>query len=607
MIVVRLIASLLDLVLLPLRLALRGRLVRPGSWLRVTIDGPVLDVVGKARFWQVRAQRATSIHMLDELVTVMASDERVRGMLVTIRSMGGGMATATSLRSVLARARAAGKEVAVHLPMGAGSKEVYVATAATKVFLGPTAQLSPLGFRSASRYIKPMLDRAGVEPQIFACGEFKSAGENLVRDSMSPEQRAQLERLYETFHEQLLHGISDGRGVSRERAAEIVDQAPYFGRAAVDAGLADDLAYDDEVMGKLDRVSPASATGTGTGTDTAGKGEGEGEGRAHRKKSLRTRSSKVVDGEAYLAGKKRPLLRPLLRRPVVAVIPVHGAITHAGGMFGGLSTDERVGRMIRVARRDPRVRGVILHVDSPGGSALASDLMHHEIVQLTREKPVVVCMANVAASGGYYVAAPAACIVAQPTTVTGSIGVVAARVSLEPLLHRLGVREEVIEKGARASLLSPMGVLDEDDRSALMRELLATYRAFVGVVASGRKMSEEEVERLARGRVYTGRDAADAGLVDRLGGFDVALAEIRRRLPADVGARAEVVVLRTPKNRIPVLDPPTKEDAVAHLSLSGREAIGAVLAALLPARERLLIELATKGERVLAIGPIAET
>jgi protease-4 len=173
----------------------------------------------------------------------------------------------------------------------------------------------------------------------------------------------------------------------------------------------------------------------------------------------------------------------MLRPPVVAVVPVHGAIAHAAGPLGGLSTDERVSRMVRAVRRSRRVRGVILDIDSPGGSALASDLMHHEIAQLAREKPVVACMGNVAASGGYYVAAPATCIVAQATTVTGSIGVIFARFSLEPLLSRLGIRTDAVEKGAHARLLSPVSPLDEPLRATIMREVDATYRAFIGVVA----------------------------------------------------------------------------------------------------------------------------
>ncbi|HVJ91988.1 MAG TPA: signal peptide peptidase SppA [Labilithrix sp.] len=569
MIVLRLIGLLFDLILLPLRLLLRGRVVPRDTWLTITVDGPVVDIAGKPRFWQLRAQKALSLHVLDSVVTAMLGDPRVRGLCVTLRSMSGGMASATSLRAILARARAGGKEVVVHLPMGGDTKEVYVATAANKVLLGPTAQLVPLGFRSATRYLKRVLDRAGIQPQVFACGEFKSAGESLVRDSMSPEQRLQLEALLDTFHDALIDGIATGRGISRERATDLVDAAPYFGPEAVAKGLADDLAYEDEVPEKL----------------------GVPRRRAR---------SWSVDAGAYLAAVERPLLRSLIPPPVLSVIPVHGAIAHAAGPFEELSTDERVIRMVRAARRDRRVRGVILHVDSPGGSALASDLMHHEIAQLAREKPVVACMANVAASGGYYVAAPAACIVAQSTTVTGSIGVVAARVSIDALLARLGITTEIIERGKNASLLSPTGDLDDAARATIERELAATYRAFIGVVAAGRKMADDEVERLARGRVYTGHAAHDVKLVDVVGGFDLAIEELRRRLHTRIRDRAVVKLARTPRQPLAVPTPPKDKEAARH-------AAAALFTALLPPRERVLVELALAGERVLAMAPIAET
>jgi protease-4 len=270
----------------------------------------------------------------------------------------------------------------------------------------------------------------------------------------------------------------------------------------------------------------------------------------------------LVDAADYHAMKERPLLRRVRRPPLVAVIPVHGTIAHAGGPLGSFATDERVAKMLRVARMDRRVRGVVLHVDSPGGSALASDRMHHEIVQLAREKPVVACMANVAASGGYYVSAPARKIVAEPTTITGSIGVVGARVSLEPLFEKLGITTEIVRRGAHAGLLAAASRIDDDERGAIRRELDATYRTFIGVVARGRHMEEARVEELARGRVYTGKDAHAAGLVDVLGGFDVALREVKALLPEAVREKVVVVAARTPRKDVPVLDLPAPASAL---------------------------------------------
>lgn len=563
----RLIGFLFDLLLYPLRALRRGRVVAEGSFVTLKIDGAVADMVAKPHFWEVRKTRTVSLHDVREIVDHVIVDDRVRGIVLTIKALAAGMATSVSLRDQLARARAAGKEVIVHLPLGGGTKEVIVATAGSKVFLGPAAQLSALGFATRTRYVKSALDKAGVVPEVYACGEYKSAGESLVRDSMSEAQREQLGKLLDGFDAVLLDAIAEGRSVSRERARSIVDGGPYFGEAAIEVGLADAVAYEDEIPALL-------------GLPRSGKPGPATEG--------------LVSGHTYLALRKRPLLRRLGRAPMVAVIPVHGAIAHASSPFGNFATDDKLARMVRLARLDKRVKGVILHVDSPGGSALASDRMHHEIVQLAREKPVVACMANVAASGGYYVAAPAHKIVCEGVTITGSIGVVGARLTLEPLMAKLGITTETVQRGARAGLLSPSAPLSEDERAALMRELEATYRTFVRVVAQGRKMKVEDVEPLARGRVYTGVDAKAAGLVDVLGGFDVALREVRAMLPADIRDEAEPHVIRARRHPLPIMSPPTEGEA-------GRRAASALLAALLPMPERVIVELAATGDRVLTL------
>lgn len=568
MILLRLIGLLLDVLFLPLRLAQRARGIPEGAFVAITIDGPVVDIASRLRFWQRQARKATALYDVSRIVDHASADPRVRGMIVTIKHMSSGMASAVSLRAELARLRAAGKEVVVHLPMGGGSKETYVATAANKIVVGPSTHLAPLGFLSTHAYVRRALDRAGIEPEIFACGEYKTAGETLARESMSPQQREQLEKIVVEFHEALIAAIAEGRGISTERAQEIVDGAPYSGAAAVEAGVADAALYEDEL---------GSFLGLG-----------------------KHPTRKLVDADAYLAIRGRPLLRRLLSSPTIAVVPVHGIIAHAGGPFERLATDERIARMVRIARLDRRVAGVVLHVDSPGGSALASDRMHHEIVQLARQKPVVACMANVAASGGYYVSAAAHRIVCEPLTVTGSIGVVGARLAPTALFDRLGIRLETVRRGKRAGLLAPYMPLADDERAALGRELGATYQTFIDVVAHGRKMPAARVEELARGRVYTGKEALSVGLVDRLGGFSEALREVRAMLPAAIRDRAEPRMVRTPMRPMPLLDPPADGEA-------GKRAALAVAAALVPDRERVLLEIALSGERVAALGPVITT
>ena len=529
-----------------------------GSYLRVEIEGVVDEAPPRPRLWPPAAARPFSLHRLRLLVDEVARDARVQGLVIVLHSLRGGFATATSLRQAIARARAAGKRVVVHLPRGGGTKEAFVGVGADRLLLGPGATLASVGMLASSRYLRGALDRAGIVPDVYAQGRFKTAAERLERSSMSDAQREQLDAVLDRVHADVLAAIVDGRHVDESRARALVDGAPYTGSEAVEAGMADGVAYEDEIPAQLS-AEPAKSV--------------------------------VRPADAYL--KARTSLRPgaLGARRVIAVIRVHGAIVGSPGFpLGSAAVDDRIISAVRIARAHPRVRGVVLHVSSPGGSALASDRIHHELVQLAAEKPLVACMGDVAASGGYYVAVAAHEIVAQPTTVTGSIGVVAARLVIEPLLARFGVATEVLQRGANARLLDPVLPLGDGERRALDRELEHMYRTFVGVVAAGRKRPQEEVEALAQGRVWIGTDAHARGLVDRLGGFEDALEAVRSRIGRGAG-RLRVVVLRPPRTPFPVLDPPERKTArgVAELAEVLGQALG-VEASL----------FALRGERVLA-------
>jgi len=539
-------------------LAARRLFGRPpkGAFLRVEIDGAVAEMPPPQRLWPPPAARVFSVHWLRTLVDEVERDARVRGLLVVLHGLRGGFATAASLRQVLARARAAGKQVVIHLPQGGGTKEAYVAVGADRLLLGPTASLAPVGLLASTRYVRGALDRAGLVPDVYARGRYKTAAERIERSSMSDAQREQVGALLDRVHAEVAGAIAEGRHVDDARARALVDGAPYMGDEAVAAGLADGVAYEDEVPARI-------------GADGA--------------------TPSIRDATAYL--RARAALRPqaLRARGVIAVVRVHGAITGAPALpFASVATDERVIAAVRIARASPKVRGVVLHVDSPGGSALASDRIHHELAQLAAEKPLVACMGDVAASGGYYVAVAAHEIVAQPTTITGSIGVVAARLVLEPLLARLGVVTEVLQRGANARLLDPFLPLGDAERHALDRELERTYQVFLGVVAAGRHRPIDDIERLAQGRVWIGADAHAQGLIDRLGGFEDALEAVRVRVGRGAD-RLRVVVVRPRRGGFPVLDPPRPKAGVAHLT----DALAELLAVDLGM-------LALRGERVLA-------
>jgi protease-4 len=240
------------------------------------------------------------------------------------------------------------------------------------------------------------------------------------------------------------------------------------------------------------------------------------------------------------------LRRGLPKQKRLGVIHVRGPIVSRAPLaFGRMAVDERIAGALRVARAARSIAGVVVVIDSPGGSVLASDRIHHEIVRLAEKKPVVAYLGNVAASGGYYIAAGAHAIVAQPTTITGSIGVVSAHLVFSPLLEKLGIVTELLKRGARADMQSAGRPWDESERRAMTAEIDGYYRDFVAVVATGRKKPPEEIEKLARGRVYSGLEAERVGLVDRLGGFDVALELLREETGEKMDAGCAVI--RSPK------------------------------------------------------------
>ena len=567
---VRLLWLLAWALALPLRLGLRLRArTRPGTHLVVELGGPVTEPPIARRFWPPRSRSTVSLHAMQEILDVASKDLNVSGLVLVVRSLRGGLATASSIRQLLARWRAAGKTAVVHLPLGGGTREVFVAAAADRVLLGPQAGLSPLGLLSATRYLRGALDKVGVVPEVTARGRYKTAAERIERSSMSEAQREQVGALLDGAYGAVTKALAAGRRVDEAAARAMIDGAPYGGAEAIAAGLVDGLAYEDEVARCM-----------------GGLGGGD--------------KARLVAAGAWFRPRAALSPRALRGAGVLAVITVHGAIAgDAGAAFRTMAVDERIIATVRLARMNPAVRGVLLHIDSPGGSALASDRIHHELAALSSSKPLVASMGDVAASGGYYVAVAAHAIVAQPTTVTGSIGVIGARAVLDPLLSRIGVATEVVARGAHARLLDPLLPLSDDDRAALGREIERVYQAFLDVVAAGRRRSVDEIHALAQGRVWTGEDAHARGLVDHLGGFDDALQVLRARVGRGAD-RLRVVTLRPPRQSIAALDPPEREAAraVARSLLAVAPLLGAD-------PSWLALRGALRDERVLAFDPVA--
>ncbi len=527
---------------------------------------------------ELAMRQPTSLHTLRKLARTASQDPKVRGVLVELPPLHTGWSRARGLRDVLRTLRDAGKDVVVYLPRGGGNLELYVAAGAHKILLGPEASFMALGLSMESRYLKPLLDKLGVRVDAFARKEFKTAAETVSRESMSDAQREQLGALLKSLHSELRVALVARDGVTDEGVEAIFEAGFLRGEAAMAAGICDGVAYEDEVGQVLARLYPDSVVPS----------------KAPEKKSKRAEelpSVHLVGARTYLDRRASEFFLPVRHYPYVGVVRVNGTIRDNDEDPRGI---RQTFAALRAARADEDCVGVVLVINSPGGSALASDRIHREVVRLKEEKPVVAYFEDVAASGGYYIAAPTDAIVAQPVTITGSIGVVSARLVARDLLDRVGVKTEVLRSAPHADMFSPARDMDEREREIVDQELDAFYEGFVALVARGRRRSVDEIEPLARGRVWSGRDAAAQGLVDRLGGFDVALEEVRRR--ADVADRLretlEAIVI-APRQRLPPVPPTalTRKESQAHEALGALTALSPSVGAAVSFASELAPEL----------------
>src|SRR5450631_493979 len=391
-----------------------------------------------------------------------------------------------------------------------GDMSAYVlATGFDQIWLQPGGGLGLLGVGVETTFVRGALDLLGIEPQLEQRYEFKNAADRIMRTDFTEAHRTALDRLAESIFTQGVAAIADGRGITAVRVRELADTGPRTAPEARDAGLVDALGYRDQAYAAmLARV----------GTDAA----------------------------LLFADRWRPQRRPHVparRKGHVALVEVRGAIvsgrTRRGPMGRQVGSDS-VGAALRAATSDEHVRAVVLHVDSPGGSAVASDTIWREVCRVRDAgKPVVVSMGNLAASGGYYISCPADVIVALPSTLTGSIGVFGGKMVVRELFERLGLTTGTVSHGDRSLMFSPRRGFSDDERERLAVTMDAIYGDFVAKVARGRERPVAEIEGIARGRVWTGSDAVGIGLVDVLGGLHdaVRIARSRAGLAADAPVR----------------------------------------------------------------------
>ncbi len=447
-----------------------------------------------------------ALSLLETLLVLRraARDPDVAAVAVRSEGPAGGLARALSLRRGLAEVARA-KPVVVWAE-SLSAEELLTASAATRLLVAEAGSVSWMGLRYEGVFLHELLDKLGVAPEVVRIGEFKTAGEALTRSTLSPEQRTQLEALLDDQFTALVDGIAEGRGLPAAQVRELVDAGPFTAPAAREARLVDDCRYPDEVPALLRELAPS------LGADDP---------------------LPAIDARAYLALRAvdagwAPLTR---ERAALAYVVARGTIVRGRGRRGVACDSYR--RLLDQLAEDDRIAAVVLRVDSPGGEVVASDLLWRAVRQLGREKPVVASLGDTAASGGYYVAAAAHSIVAETTTVTGSIGVVGGKLDLSGLYERIGIGRDGVERGARAGLFSEARGFTPDERKVVREGMHSAYERFVARVAEGRALAPERVRAAAGGRVWSGSAALAHGLVDALGGPFEALAEAQRRAHLD--------------------------------------------------------------------------
>jgi protease-4 len=477
------------------RLLFRFR--RP-RWVTIDVKDPLPARPAPRRRWLGGPAQMSLAH-LDALATRLGRDAKLVGVVVRLEAAPGGWARLQTLRSILGRLRSTGKHVVVHLS-SPSMREYLVATVANTIVMDESGPLGLIGIAAQASFFGGALEKLGARFEVAYRGAYKSFAETFSRADMSPAHKEALDAILDRLDEEARAMLASGRRVDPARAAELLNGGPYMPADALAAGLIDHVAYFD-VLGETLGASPGPMHGM---------------------------PRDVPPVAAWLRWQYRSLRvpHPFRRRAKrVRVLSLHGGIV--GGEGGEwpraqLGSDAAI-RALAAARKDPHVGAVVLHVDSSGGSAPASDLIWHEVTRLKAEKPVVAYFDDVAASGGYYLACAAHRIVAQPGTLTGSIGVVAGKLNLAGLFERAGVHTAVLTRGPAAAMLSPARGFSDEERRRLEAEVDALYQQFVRKVAEGRGRSVEDIHAVAQGRVWTGADAHARGLVDELGGVDAAV------------------------------------------------------------------------------------
>jgi len=487
--------------------------VRGGTVLSIRLQGSIGEVAQRGPFLG-----PVTVREIDEAIRRAAADSRVAALFLDVGPLLGGYGKTQEVRAAVQHFKESGKPVFALLE-NASNLDLYMAAAADTVYQVPSGQLI-LGLLVQEPFYRGLLDKLGVEFEVFTSGPYKTAFHSFTNGELTDAQREMDESLLDSLYSQWLDDVSEDRAMSVESLAAIFDDGLVSASAAQAAGLVDELGYRTDIDDAL--------------RESAG------------------RSPRHVGVREYLRATAPSSLASVFgQADVIALIHISGLMVPGDfqdSLFGAdVAAGNTIARYIREARQDRRVKAIVLRVDSGGGAVTAADVMGREVELAAQRKPVVVSMSDVAASGGYWIASKATRVVANRATYTGSIGVVMGRLNLLRTYEWLGVNYEIIKRGKNADLLTDASELRPEQIELLQRSVQSTYGDFVDVVAEGRGMDRADVDAVGQGRVWTGQQALENGLIDEIGGLREAL--VAARAEAGIGPQRSISIRVYPPSR----------------------------------------------------------
>jgi protease-4 len=481
-------------------------------------------------FSQVRSSLSKVVKRLDKAAT----DDSVKAVLLRVEEVQLGRGKVYELRAAIGRVRKAGKPVYALLSQ-AETNCYLLAAACDEIVLAPPGLLILPGVRAEVTFYKGLLEKLGIQFDMMQMGKYKGAAEPLTRREMSPAMRENMETLVDGLYKNLIATLAEDRKLDKDRAAKTLDEAIYTAQSARNAGLVDQVAYRDDFLESLKKKLKVDKLDVSTKY-----------GQEKTKTDFSGLSGFLKLMELAMGGK--PATKETKQKKIAVVYAVGAIMTgkSASDIFGSQTVGSTtLVDALRSAADDSNVVAIVLRIDSPGGSAVASDLIWHEVVKI--KKPIIASMGDVAASGGYYIAMGADRIFAAPNTLTGSIGVVGGKPAINGFFDKIGVNTEVISRGKNSGIFSMVHPMNAEERAVWKKMMEEIYAQFVAKAAEGRKMPREKLEELAQGRVYTGEQALEKGLVDELGTLEDAIAAAKKAAGVQPDEKLEIQVLPKPK------------------------------------------------------------